>query len=70
VTGLFQIPEYARVVLAARPHTSAEELEDLLAARLARQEILGRAEPPLVYLVMDEAVLHRRPGRISGCRAG
>jgi len=62
VTGLFQIPEYARVVLAARPHTSGEELEGLLAARLARQEILGRAEPPLVYLVMDEAVLHRQVG--------
>jgi hypothetical protein len=34
----------------------------LLAARLARQEILGREEPPLVYLVMDEAVLHRQVG--------
>jgi transcriptional regulator with XRE-family HTH domain len=62
VTGLFQTPEYARAILAARPHTGEDEVENLLAARLARQEILGRAEPPLVYLVMDEAVLHRQGG--------
>jgi len=59
VTGLFQTPEYPRAVLGKRPHTTAEEVENLLTARLARQEILTRDEPPLVYLVMDEAVLHR-----------
>jgi len=46
-------------VLGKRPHTTAEEVENLLAARLARQEILTREDPPLTYLVMDEAVLHR-----------
>ena len=59
VTGLCQTPEYARAVLGKRPHTTADELENLLAARLARQEILAREEPPLVYLLLDEAVLHR-----------
>ena len=59
VTGLFQTVDYARAVLGKRPHTTAEEVENLLAARLARQEILTREDPPLVYLVMDEAVLHR-----------
>ncbi len=59
VTGLFQTADYARAVLGKRPHTTAEEVENLLAARLARQEILTREDPPLVYLVMDEAVLHR-----------
>ena len=49
-------------MLDARPHTSGEEVENLLAARLARQEILGRDEPPLVYLVLDEAALHRQVG--------
>jgi hypothetical protein len=37
-------------------------VENLLAARLARQEILDRDEPPLIYLVLDEAVLHRKVG--------
>jgi transcriptional regulator with XRE-family HTH domain len=59
VTGLFQTADYARAVLAKRPHTTAEEVENLLTARLARQEILTREDPPLVYLVLDEAVLHR-----------
>lgn len=63
VTGLFQTPDYARAVLAARPHTTAEELEDLLAARLARQEILGREEPPLAAHRVAGRADHRRDGR-------
>lgn len=59
VTGLLQTPDYARAVLSRRHHTSQEEVENLLAARLGRQEILTRDEPPLVYSVMDESVLHR-----------
>lgn len=62
VPGLLQTPEYARAVLATRPHTSDEEVENLLAARLSRQEILSREDPPLVYALLDEAVLHRPVG--------
>jgi DNA-binding XRE family transcriptional regulator len=62
VTGLLQTPEYARGVLAARPHASEDEVENLLAARLARQEILSGDDPPLVYVLLDEAVLHRQVG--------
>jgi transcriptional regulator with XRE-family HTH domain len=51
VTGLCQTAEYARAVLGKRPHTTVEGIENLLAARLARQEILTREDPPLVYLV-------------------
>jgi hypothetical protein len=40
IPGLFQTPEYARCMLAARPHVTDDEVENLLAARLARQEIL------------------------------
>ena len=62
VTGLLQTPDYARAVLAARPHASEDEIENLLAARLARQEILTRDDAPLVYVLLDEAVLHRQVG--------
>jgi len=62
VPGLFQTPGYARAVLSRRPHTTDDELEDLLAARLARQEILTRDDLPLVYALLDEAVLHRPVG--------
>jgi hypothetical protein len=62
VPGLFQTPEYARFVLAKRPHIADDELETLLSTRLLRQEILTGDDAPLLYIVLDEAVLHRRVG--------
>jgi hypothetical protein len=62
VPGLLQTAEYARAVLAARPNTSEEEVDDLVAARLARQAILDRDDPPLLWAVIDETVLHRPAG--------
>jgi hypothetical protein len=62
IPGLFQTPEYARAMLAARPHVTGDEVENLVAARLARQEILDGENPPLVYAVLDEAALHRQVG--------
>lgn len=62
VPGLFQTPEYARFVLAKRPHITDDELETLLSTRLLRQEILTGDNAPLLYIVLDEAVLHRQVG--------
>jgi len=62
VPGLLQTPEYARAVLGKKPHTTEDEVENLLAARLARQEIITADEPPLMYALVDEAVLHRPIG--------
>src|ERR1700750_2084197 len=36
VPGLLQTADYARAVLSTRPHTSADEIEELVTARLAR----------------------------------
>ncbi len=60
VTGLFQTEEYARALLARRPHTTDSEVENLLASRMARQDILTSDDAPVVYAVFDEAVLHRQ----------
>ena len=46
VYGLLQTPEYARAVFATRPNTTEDEMENLVAARLARQDILTRDDPP------------------------
>ena len=61
VPGLLQTPEYARAVLATRPNTAEDEIDNLVAARLARQAILTRDEPaaPLLWALIDEGVLHR-----------
>jgi len=62
IPGLFQTPEYARAMLAARPHVTADEVENLVSARLTRQEILDGEDAPLIYAVIDEAALHRQVG--------
>lgn len=63
VPGLLQTAEYARALfLAAQTDTSEDAIGALVAARLERQAILDRADPPDVVVVLDEAVLHRLIG--------
>jgi transcriptional regulator with XRE-family HTH domain len=62
VPGLLQTEDYARGVLATRPGVTEDELADLLAARMERQLILSRDQPPRLWVVLDEAVLHRQVG--------
>ena len=61
VPGLLQTPGYARAVLATRPNTTEAEIDNLVAARLARQVILTRDDPPapLLWALIDEGVLYR-----------
>lgn len=59
VHGLLQTEEYARAVLATG---MPDDLEGLVAARVERQRILERELPPLAWVVLDEAVLHRPIG--------
>ncbi|KAB8162981.1 helix-turn-helix domain-containing protein [Streptomyces sp. 3MP-14] len=63
VPGLLQTEAYATTVLrSGMPHAPATEIERLVALRLARQDILGRPQPPLLWIVMDETVLRRPIG--------
>ncbi|MCT2591473.1 helix-turn-helix domain-containing protein [Streptomyces sp. N2-109] len=63
VPGLLQTSRYARAVLrSGMPHAPEEEIERQVALRLERQAVLGRAEPPLVWIVIDETVLRRSIG--------
>jgi transcriptional regulator with XRE-family HTH domain len=63
IPGLMQTAEYARALfLAEQTDTSDDVIDALVAARLERQGILDRAEPPEVVVVLDEAVLHRLIG--------
>jgi transcriptional regulator with XRE-family HTH domain len=63
VPGLLQTAEYARALfLAAQTDTSDDAIDALVAARLERQAILDRADPPGTVVVLDEAVLHRLVG--------
>lgn len=65
VPGLLQTEAYARGVLrGARPTDSDAAIEQLVAGRMARQEIWGRADPqpPVLSAILGEAVLRQRVG--------
>ncbi|QOV38714.1 helix-turn-helix transcriptional regulator [Streptomyces ferrugineus] len=63
VPGLLQTEDYARVTFTVRQPLWAEgTIEQRVAARMARQEILTRWPPPIVTAVIDEAVLRREIG--------
>lgn len=63
VTGLLQTREYARCVLRGGfPNDSEEELERRVELRLRRQSLLERTDAPTLWVVMEEAVLHRAVG--------
>lgn len=63
VPGLLQTEDYARaIVRAGRPREAPEVLERDVAARMERQAILARQSPPLLWCVIDEAVLRRPVG--------
>ncbi|MFB7598278.1 Scr1 family TA system antitoxin-like transcriptional regulator [Streptomyces sp. NPDC056160] len=64
VNGLLQTEEYLRAVFASRrPAFSEEDVERLVAARLARQRVLdGKQTIPAFSFVHDEAALRRPVG--------
>ncbi|MBV9857701.1 MAG: helix-turn-helix transcriptional regulator [Streptosporangiaceae bacterium] len=61
VPGLFQTAEYARALFVAAGK-DADQADELVTARLERQAILDRSDPPQVVTVLDESVLHRLIG--------
>ncbi|MDG4833100.1 Scr1 family TA system antitoxin-like transcriptional regulator [Solwaraspora sp. WMMD1047] len=62
VPGLLQTEEYAREMLRVGAVHTPDEVEAILADRLARQSILARDRPPYLVAVMDEVVLRRLLG--------
>ncbi|WP_432094816.1 helix-turn-helix domain-containing protein [Streptomyces sp. bgisy100] len=60
--GLLQTPGYARAFLGCQPDLTPEQLEERVAARMARQERLRSESPPCRWAVLDESVLRRRVG--------
>jgi transcriptional regulator with XRE-family HTH domain len=63
VPGLFQIPEYIRAVtVASRQWQTADEIEQFVQVRVARQERLTGDCPLRVWAVVSEAVLLQQVG--------
>jgi transcriptional regulator with XRE-family HTH domain len=63
IPGLLQTADYARALfLAGQLDTSDDALDQLVAARLGRQRIFDKPDPPNLWVVLDESVLHRLIG--------
>ncbi|WP_030680724.1 helix-turn-helix domain-containing protein [Streptomyces sp. NRRL B-1347] len=63
IHGLLQTEEYGDALLRTRrPAYSQDELEQLLAARMARQSILKRSQAPELSFVQEEVTLRRPVG--------
>ncbi len=60
--GMLQTEDYARAVLERHPNVTGDQVADRVAARLARQLVLDREDPPLLWVLLDETVLHREVG--------
>lgn len=67
VPGLLQIPEYARAVFGL-VHRDAEQVERRVELRRHRQEILTSSDAPQLWVVIDEAALHRPLAGADLCR--
>nr|WP_202530028.1 MULTISPECIES: helix-turn-helix transcriptional regulator [unclassified Streptomyces] len=63
VPGLLQTEDYAREVLSAARTTgnNGDLVEEQVAARMSRQEILYRDPAPQVRVILDEVALRRQP---------
>ena len=62
VPGLLQTAAYARAVISTGWMQAAREVEAKVGARMARQAILSKPDPPRLLAILDEAVLHREVG--------
>lgn len=63
VPGLLQTEDYARAVMqAGRPQEAPEIIDRDVAIRMDRQAVLVREDAPLLWCVLDEAVLRRPVG--------
>lgn len=64
VPGLLQTEEYARSVIASFASRDFRErdIDRQVEARLERQSLLNRHDPPEMFFILDEAVVRRRVG--------
>jgi transcriptional regulator with XRE-family HTH domain len=69
VPGILQIEEYAQAVIRLGTLTSEDEIVRRARARISRQEILGREDPPKLWAVLDEGALRRHIGGREVMRA-
>jgi transcriptional regulator with XRE-family HTH domain len=70
VHGLLQTEDYARAVMSTvRRRQTPAEIDKLVSLRMQRQEVLQKAEPLDLWIILDEGVLRRMTARSAVMRA-
>ncbi|HEU5157410.1 MAG TPA: helix-turn-helix transcriptional regulator [Streptosporangiaceae bacterium] len=70
IPGLLQTERYAEAVIRlAHDDDSADQIERRVRLRMRRRQILERADPPLLWAVIDEAAVRRPVGGRATHRA-
>ena len=63
IPGLLQTERYARAVISAgKPRLGADALDRSVSARIERQRILARDDPPMLWVVLHEGTLRHLVG--------
>ncbi|MBO0829000.1 MAG: helix-turn-helix transcriptional regulator [Streptosporangiales bacterium] len=63
IPGLLQTEAYTRAIVGSnRPPLAPADVEAKVALAMSRQALLDRADPPVVWTIIDEAALHRQVG--------
>ncbi len=63
IPGLLQTEDYAHALISSgRPGADATVVDRLVAARLERQSILSRENPPMLWYMLDEGILRHVVG--------
>ncbi|GGL60412.1 transcriptional regulator [Streptomyces anthocyanicus] len=63
IAGLLQTPEHARALIeAAQPPYSPDDVDRMVAVRLARRSVYERDPAPSMHFVLEEAPLRRQVG--------
>jgi transcriptional regulator with XRE-family HTH domain len=62
IDGLLQTEDYARAIQEVTPGVTDEQVSARVAARMNRQRLLTRDNPPTAWFLLDESALRRRVG--------
>lgn len=69
VPGLLQTDDYARALITSGDLRDEKEITERVRVRMRRQAVLSGSNPPVLNVVLDEAVLHRSIGGSEVMRA-
>ncbi|MBC3841788.1 helix-turn-helix transcriptional regulator [Streptacidiphilus sp. 4-A2] len=63
ITGMLQTPKYAEATFrSTHPRETDDQIRTRVDARLARREVMERESPPLLWVILHEAVLRTEVG--------